>query len=123
MKRGVKSKIEEVAKAWKIGDDGLPSCHVGYIAVAMLSQHLPKQFDGIFLRVKRDLRISESCHERQRSHFYQGIIECEVINDNPRYDGHLIFERDPCDISMEDPKVILPYPNSHLSHQPHHLLY
>ena len=56
IKRNTKFRIEEVIKAWKIADDGMLCCHVGYVAVSMLSNYNPTNFDGIFLRVKRDLR-------------------------------------------------------------------
>ena len=102
IKRNTKARIEEVIKAWKIADDGMPCCHVGYVSVSMLSNYNPTSFEGLFLRVKRDLRISDNSHERQRSRFYNGIVECEVIKNNPRYNGHCPFKQDPCDVSAED---------------------
>ena len=66
-------------KAWLIGMDGTPTCHVGYLSVATLAQYEPTRFDGLFLQVSCDLRNSLNNHERHRLHFYSGIQECEVI--------------------------------------------
>jgi len=92
--------LEQCYQVWKIGQDGLPTCHVGYLPKRLFSKKPDKYFDGIVLRVAEDLRVSENSAERQRSHRNHGLVYCIVENNNPCYAaGIRVFEGEAFDMS------------------------
>jgi hypothetical protein len=99
--------LEEVVQVHKIGRDGLVTCHVGYLPKRLFCKHGSKRFDLMFLKVKHDLRCSDNSHERQRSHRNYGMVLCDIIRDNDKYNSHNPFEGDPCDVSVEDDEVVV----------------
>jgi hypothetical protein len=92
---------EEVVQVHKIGRDGLVSCHVGYLPKRLFVKYGAKRFDLMYLRVTDDLRTSVNSHERSRSKRYYGVVNCQIIRDNERYNNRNPFEGEPCDVSIE----------------------
>jgi hypothetical protein len=100
LKKVPEEELEEHVKVYKIGTDGLASCHVGYLPRRLFKSNPAPSFDLMYLRVKLDYRISNNQHERSRSSRFLGIVLCEVIRNNPKYNGHNPFDNDPCDVSI-----------------------
>jgi hypothetical protein len=100
LKKVPEEELEEHVKVFKVGTDGLASCHVGYLPRRLFKANPAPSFDLMFLRVKLDYRISDNQHERSRSGRFLGIVLCEVIRNNPKYNGHNPFDNDPCDVSV-----------------------
>ena len=99
---------EEVVQVHKLSyNDGLPMCHVGYLPKRMFAKHDPKWFDLLFLRVVHDYRDSDSSHERSRSYCWHGLILCEIIKDNNRYNGRNPFDGESCDVSVNNHNNVL----------------
>jgi hypothetical protein len=98
-KKAHEEDIEEHVKVFKVGPDGLASCHVGYLPCRLFKAFPAPSFDLMFLKVKVDYRISDNQHERSRSGRFLGIILCKVIRNIPKYNGHNPFDNDPCDVS------------------------
>jgi hypothetical protein len=95
LKKSPEEEIEEHVKVHKLDSNGLATCHVGYLTKRLFKQYPAPSFDLMFLRVKTDFRVSDNQHERSRSGRFLGIVLCEVIRDNPRYNGHNPFDNDP----------------------------
>jgi hypothetical protein len=87
---------QDVVKVYKIERERMANCHVGYLPKRLFKKPGAHKFDAIFLRVMADLRISENKSDRARSHRSYGMVTCEVIRDNPRYNGKKPLEGDPC---------------------------
>jgi hypothetical protein len=94
--------LEEVIQVHKIGRDGLVTCHVGYLPKRLFCKHGSHRFDLMYLKVKHDLRCSDNSHERQRSHRNHGVVLCDIIKDNVKYNSHNPFQGDPCDVSVHE---------------------
>ena len=99
IKQGSKHRIEEVINVHRIGINGLKSCQIGFLPVVLLAQHSPTRFNGLVLRIKNDLRISLNSHERARSKYFSGVLNCEIVRDNPKYNGQCILLGDACNVS------------------------
>ena len=93
-KNATEEEIEEHVKVHKIDNNGLATCHVGYLPKRLFKQYTATSFHLMYLRIKEDLRVSENQHERSRSGRFLGIVLCEVIRDNPKYNGHNRFDND-----------------------------
>jgi hypothetical protein len=102
LKKTNDEEIEEYVKVFKVGTDGLASCHVGFLPRRLFRNYPAPSFDLMFLRIKEDYRISENQHERSRSGRFLGIVLCEVIRNNTKYNGHNPFDNDPCDVSLDN---------------------
>jgi hypothetical protein len=93
-------EMEEQVKVYKLIEDGLVSCQIGYLPRRLFKQKAALLFDLSYLRVTEDLRLSYSKHERTRSTRFLGIVSCQVIYNNPNYNGHNPFEGDSCNVSV-----------------------
>jgi hypothetical protein len=93
---------EEVVKILKIGTDGFPSCHVGYIPRRLFRKFDPKTFEKMFLKVEEDYRLSDNSHERHRSHHYHGMARCLVIHNNSRFNSRDCFNGEACILSENE---------------------
>jgi hypothetical protein len=93
---------EEVVKILKIGSDGFPSCHVGYIPRRLFRKFDPKTFEKMFLKVEEDYRLSDNSHERHRSHHYHGMARCLVIHNNSRFNSRDCFNGEACILSENE---------------------
>ena len=92
---------EEVVKVYKLSyDDGLVGCHIGYLQKRLFVLNQPQWFDLMMLKVAKDLRGSESSHERARSHRWHGLLTCAVIKGNLNYNGRDPFNGESCDVSV-----------------------
>jgi hypothetical protein len=80
-------ELEEVVQVYKVAEDGLAYCHVGYLPKRLFRKYGPKQFDKIFVRVLKDYWISDNSHERSRSHHFYGMALASIIRDDIRYLG------------------------------------
>lgn len=102
---------EEVVKVFKIETDesgrGLATCHVGYIPRWYFFRFNPVMFDQMYLRVKEDLRLSNNKQELNRSVKNYGILVCEIIRNDFRYNSYNPFE-EPCEVSSLDSKTMIP---------------
>jgi hypothetical protein len=87
---------EEVVQVYKIAEDGLAYCHVGYLPKRLFRKYGPKQFDKMFLRVLKDYRISDNSHERSRSHHFYGMALGKIIRDDLRFLGKNPLNGDRC---------------------------
>jgi hypothetical protein len=94
-------EIEEHVKVFKVGTDGFATCHVGFLPRRLFQNYPAPSFDLMFLWIKEDYRISENQHERSQSSRFLGIVLCEVIHNNPKYNGHNPFDNDACDASVD----------------------
>jgi hypothetical protein len=99
--------MEEVVKVYKIDDDGLARCHVGYLPRRYFHRFNPLWFDEMYLRVKEDLRLSSNNQELSRSVKNCGIVVCEIIKNNLRYNSYNPLE-EPCEVSSIDSETIVP---------------
>jgi hypothetical protein len=99
---------EAVVQVYALNNDGLPSCHVGYIPKRYFKKFGVQRFQLMFLRVKTDYRVSLNSMERHRSHYNYGMVLCEIIKDNNNYNGHDPFNGDACDVSVvqDDPDIM-----------------
>jgi hypothetical protein len=89
-------------QVFKVGLDGLATCHVGYLPKRLLKKEQGKVYHNAWLRVIQDYRLSDNSSERQRSHRNYGLLYCHVINNNPRYCGKNPFELPGVDLSDND---------------------
>jgi hypothetical protein len=87
---------EEVIQVYKVAEDGLAYCHVGFLAKRLFKKYGPKAFDKMFLLVKKDYRVSDNSHERSRSHHYNGMALASIIVDDNRFNGKNPLEGEPC---------------------------
>jgi hypothetical protein len=87
---------EEVVKILKIGTDGFPSCHVGYILRRLFRKFDPKSFEKLFLKVEEDYRLSDNSHEQHQSHHHHGMARCLVIHNNCQFNSRDCFNGDAC---------------------------
>ncbi len=100
---------ESVVQVWSLNNDGLPGCHVGYLPKRYFKKFGCERFHLMYLRVKLDYRGSENQCERSRSNHNGGMALCEIIRNNPNYNGRDPFNGDPCDVSvLEDDNKITP---------------
>jgi hypothetical protein len=61
----------------------------------------------MYLRVKEDLRLSNNKQELNRSVKNYGILVCEIIRNDFRYNSYNPFE-EPCEVSSLDSKTMIP---------------
>jgi hypothetical protein len=94
--------LEEVIKVYKVSKDGTAGCHVGYLPRRYFKKHGAKKFDHVFLRVVTDLRQSANSLDRARSHRHHGMVVCQQIKNNSRYNGKKPLDGDPCNCSSSD---------------------
>lgn len=91
---------EAVVKVFRINNDGLPGCHIGYLP----KRHLKlgdsgKYLNGTVLKVIEDLRLSENRSARSRSHRNYGILYCRNVSDDPHFANKDPFNGDAFDMS------------------------
>ena len=77
----------------------MADCHIGYIPRRYFYRFSPKAFDLLFLCVVTDYRISNNKHECMRSKHNYGLLLCEVIHNNPKYNSYNPLENEPCEVS------------------------
>jgi len=76
-----------------------------------------KRFDGMWLRVVRDLRTSSSRAEHERSHKNYGMVYCHVIEHDAHYVGVNPFEEPAAMSENEDENVLAAtHANNHHNH-------
>ena len=90
-------ETESVVQVHKLAGDGFVGCHIGYLPRRLIkasrSNHGDhkkdggRSYDGTWLNVVADLRLSKSAAERSRSQRNSGIVYCHIIQDNPRFVG------------------------------------
>jgi hypothetical protein len=80
---------EACVQVYKLACDGHVGCHVGYLPRRVVKASREKDgvkdggksMDGLWLKVVKDLRMSENSSERSRSYRNCGIVYCHVAND------------------------------------------
>jgi hypothetical protein len=87
---------EEVEQVYKVAEDGLAYCHVGYLPKRLFCKYGPKQFDQLFVRVLKDYRISDNSHEQSRSHHFYGMALGKTIRDDLQFLGKNPLNGDQC---------------------------
>ena len=93
---------ETCVQVYRLAGDGFVGCHIGYLPRRIIKSSVsPKgdnkkdggqSYDGMWLNVATDLRLSASTAERSRSQRNCGILHCHIIKDNPRFVGVNPFE-------------------------------
>lgn len=98
---------QAVVRVFSLHNDGLQGCHVGYIPKRYFPKFGVELFNLMYLRVITDYRYSDNKMERHRSHYNYGMVLCEIIKNNEKYNGHDPFNGDACDISVvkDDPDI------------------
>ena len=79
---------ESCVQVFKLAADGLVGCHVGFLPRRVIKSSKNEQgekdggksYDGMWLEVITDLRLSGSPAERSRSTRNLGIVYCHVAN-------------------------------------------
>jgi hypothetical protein len=94
--------LEEVIKVYKVSKDGTAGCHVGYLPRRYFKKHGAKKFDHVFLRVVTNLCQSVNSLDIARSHRDHGVVVCQQIKNNPRYNGKKPLDGDPCNSSSSN---------------------
>jgi hypothetical protein len=81
---------ESCVQVFKLASDGHIGCHIGYLPWRLVKGSRDKatrekdggkSFDGTWLNVVNDLRLSDNTAERSRSHRNYGILHCHVSNE------------------------------------------
>lgn len=80
---------EAVVKVFKLASDGHVGCHVGYLPRRLIKasrdesgkKDAGQKYDGIWLKIVSDLRLSNNSSERARSHRNMGMLHCHVCNE------------------------------------------
>jgi hypothetical protein len=80
---------ESCVQVYKLAADGHVGCHVGYLPRRLVKSSTDKNgekdggksYEGMWLKVIKDLRTSDNSSERSRSYRNCGIIHCYVAND------------------------------------------
>lgn len=101
-------EAETCVQVFKLAADGQIGCHVGYLPRRLVKASRDedgkkdggKSYDGTWLKVVADLRLSDNSSERARSHRNCGIVYCHVSND-PLFIGKNPFEA-PIDLPNND---------------------
>lgn len=91
---------EACVQVFKMAADGGVGCHVGYLPLRLVMtsrdsdgiEDLGMSYNGKWMTVVHDLRISDNTAERSRSKHNYGIVLCQQILDDPRFVGVDPFE-------------------------------
>jgi hypothetical protein len=103
-------EIESCVQVHKLAADGHISCHVGYLPRRLVRASRDKadgekdggkSYDGLWLKVAQDLRLSDNSAERARSHRNYGIVYCHVAKDD------WLFRKNPFEVAINIPKTVL----------------
>lgn len=81
---------EACVQVFKLASDGFAGCHVGYLPRRLIKSSRDKEgkkdggkaYDGVWLKVVSDLRLSANTSERSRSHRNCGLVHCHVCDDS-----------------------------------------
>jgi hypothetical protein len=100
---------ESCIKVFKLATDGHAGCHVGYLPRCLIKSSKNKDgtkdegkgYDGVWLKVVQNLRLSDNSAERSRSHQNFGIAYCHVVHDE------WLYGKDPFEIKIKIPKKLL----------------
>lgn len=100
---------EACVEVHKLGVDGQIQCHVGYLQRRIVkssrddsgNKDSGRCLNGMWLTAIKDLRLSDSAVERQRSTRNGGMVYCQVIQDDDRFVGINPFDT-PIEYTEED---------------------
>jgi hypothetical protein len=102
---------ESCVQVFKLAADGHIGCHVGYLPRRLIKASRDKSdarkkdggksFDGLWLKVICDLRISDNSSERSRSHRNFGIVYCHVVEED------WLLGKDPFEVTIQIPKKVI----------------
>lgn len=92
--------LEEVVKVYKVDEDGIARCHVGYLKKRLFYPFGgADQFDSLYLRLLVDYRRSVNEYERSRSQQSLGICNCAIVRDDTSFDGtNALDANTPCNM-------------------------
>jgi hypothetical protein len=102
---------ESCVQVHKLADDGHVGCHVGYLPRRLIrasrvstdgkkKKDGGKKYDGLWLKVINDLRLSDNVSERARSHRNYGMVYCHVVDDE------WLLGKNPFEETIEIPKEV-----------------
>jgi hypothetical protein len=93
---------EACVQVFKLAPDGHVGCHVGYLPRRVVKSSRCKDdskkkdqgrsFNGTWLKVVSDLRLSDNSAERSRSHRNFGIVYCHEVTEEDYLKGKNPFE-------------------------------
>lgn len=97
---------EACVQVYKLAVDGNIGCHVGYLPRRLVKASRNKKgerdggksYEGTWLKVVKDLRLSENSSERSRSYRNCGILYCHVANDT------YLVGKDPFETTIQIPQ-------------------
>jgi hypothetical protein len=102
-------ELESCVQVHKLAADGHICCHVGYLPRRLVKASRDKddgekdggkRYDGMWLKVIQDLRLSDNSAERSRSHRNFGIVYCHVAKDD------WLLGKDPFEVAIQIPKSV-----------------
>jgi hypothetical protein len=102
-------ELESCVQVHKLAADGHICCHVGYLPRRLVKASRDKvdgekdggkRYDGMWLKVIQDLRLSDNSAERSRSHRNYGIVYCHFAKDD------WLLGKDPFEVAIKIPKNV-----------------
>jgi hypothetical protein len=104
-------ELESCVQVYKLAADGHAGCHVGYLPRRLIKASRDKddvrkkdggkRYNGVWLKVISDLRLSDNSAERSRSHRNFGIVYCHVVE----YDW--LLGKDPFEMTINIPDAVV----------------
>jgi hypothetical protein len=100
---------ESCVQVFKLAADGHAGCHVGYLPRRLVKASRNKDnnqkdggksYDGVWLKVVADLRLSDNSAERSRSHRNFGMVYCHITNDD------WLLGKDPFEVKIKIPEEV-----------------
>jgi hypothetical protein len=62
-------ELEEIVQVYKVAEDGLAYCHVGYLPKCLFWKYGSSHFDKMFVHVPKDYQISNSYEQKSVTSF------------------------------------------------------